>query len=149
MVKRVFIVSLFLFGIITSCKKDSANAGGVPNVYVDFTATVGSGGYSNLLNPLGWDYATFVGYHNNGIVLYCQSPDNYLAFDRSCPYDCLTNPKAVINVLSGNIEVKCPVCGTTYSLISGNVNSGPGTIALKQYFTNYTNPPSLVVTSSP
>jgi hypothetical protein len=149
MPKRAFITGLFLLGIITSCKKDSTNTGGVPNVYVNFTAIVGSGGYSNLLNPLGWDYAGFVGYQLNGIILYCQSPGNYLAFDRSCPYDCQTNSKAVIVVLSGNIQAKCPVCGTVYSLIGGGANSGPGTVALKQYYTNYTDSPNLVVTSSP
>jgi len=36
MVKKILIVCLFSLGLVTSCKKDSTNPAGVPNVLVSF-----------------------------------------------------------------------------------------------------------------
>jgi nitrite reductase/ring-hydroxylating ferredoxin subunit len=135
MLKRVLIVPLFLIGIITGCKKDSTTATtGVPNVSVNFTVDVDAGGYANLLVAGGWMYVSG-GY--DGILLYCQTPGNYIAYDRGCPYDCETNAKAIITVQTGGITAVCPVCGTTYSMLNGTITKGPGSIALKQYQTNF------------
>jgi nitrite reductase/ring-hydroxylating ferredoxin subunit len=145
MFKRAFFLFLFSVGIISGCKKETISPNGVPNTAVSFTDDVNQ--YPNLLTVLGWTAVTG-GYSNNGVLLYCQSPNDYLAFDMSCPYDCQTNMRAVIVVQPGNITTKCPVCGTTYSLFTGAVNGGPGSIALKQYYTEY-NDPNLSVSSSP
>ena len=139
MFKRVFLVSLFLLGIIVGCKKNSpAATTGVPNVAVSASIDVDNALYTALLNTGGWEYVTG-GY--DGLLVFCNSPTpTYLAFDRACPYDCETNSKAIIQVQAGNITAKCPVCGTTYSLYSGTVTKGPGSIALKQYSATYNDP---------
>lgn len=146
MQKKLLLLLLFSIGVSSGCKRDSPNPDGVPNEYVYFSDNIYNGQYPNLLNALGWMY---VGGGYDGILLYCQSPGNtYLAYDMGCPYDCQTNSKAIISVLTGNIQAKCPVCGTIYSLYSGAPLSGPGNINLKQYYTQF-NDPYLSVSSSP
>lgn len=133
--KRIFLLPLFLIVMITGCKKDSpANTAGVPNVGVNFTVDVNNPLYTPLQHVGGWVYVTG-GY--DGIILFCNGQGTYLAFDRGCPYDCETNPKAIIVVQTNNITAKCPVCGTSYSLYSGTVTTGPGSVALKQYQTSF------------
>lgn len=135
MFKRVLLIPLFLIGIVTGCKKNSTPpTAGVPNVAVNFTINVTSALYTPLLNVGGYVYVTG-GY--DGIIVFCNGQGTYLAFDRGCPYDCETNNKAIVNVQTGGITAVCPVCGTAYSLYSGNRTSGPGTIALKQYQTSF------------
>lgn len=135
MFKRVFLIPLFLVGIILGCKKNSPAANsGVPNVAVSFTVNVNNPLYSNLLTVGGWVYVTG-GY--DGIILFCNGQGSYLAFDRGCPYDCETNSKAIVNVQNGGIKAICPVCGSTYSLYSGTATGGPGSVALKQYQTSF------------
>src|SRR5579863_3373543 len=115
MLKRVFLIPLFLVGFITSCKKATPTAtSGVPNVAVSASIDVDNGLYVALLNVGGWEYLSG-GY--DGLIVFCNSPTpTYLAFDRGCPYDCESNSKAIINVQAGGITAVCPVCGTTYSL---------------------------------
>jgi Rieske Fe-S protein len=137
--------ALFLMGLVTGCKKENPPQDGVPNVAVSFSANINNVGYTNLQNALGFVDVSG-GYNNNGVLLYCTMPNNFLAFDMSCPYDCQSNSKAVIGVQAGNITAHCPVCGTTYTLNGGYVTGGPGIIALKQYTLTYNNP-TITVTS--
>jgi nitrite reductase/ring-hydroxylating ferredoxin subunit len=136
---KVSILSLFLFGLITGCKKNSppTTNGGVPNVAVNFPGSTYDAGETNLQTIGGWVYVTFTGYADNGVILFRNSNGSILAFDRSCPYDCTANTKAIVTVQTNNIAAKCPVCGTTYSLYSGIVTKGPGSMALKQYTVNF------------
>jgi nitrite reductase/ring-hydroxylating ferredoxin subunit len=135
MLKKVFLIPLFLITIIIGCHKDSPTAtSGVPNVAVNISVDVYAGGYSSLLVIGGWLYVTG-GY--DGIILFCNGNGSYLAFDRGCPYDCETNTKAIVNVQASGITAVCPVCGTTYSLYSGTITKGPGSIALRQYRTSF------------
>jgi nitrite reductase/ring-hydroxylating ferredoxin subunit len=135
MFKRFLIVSLICFAITTGCKKDSTtNTSGVPNVAVNISIDIYSANYAALEVVGGWEYVTG-GY--GGILIFCNASNSYLAFDRGCPYDCETNSKAIITVQSGNITAVCPVCGTTYSLYSGQITKGPGSVALKQYYTSF------------
>lgn len=127
------------------CKKESTPTNsGVPNVLVSANINVSNGLYAALQNVGGWEYVSG-GY--DGILVFCNGPGTYLAFDMGCPYDCETNTKAVIQVQTGAITAKCPVCGTTYSIYSGAVTKGPGSIALKQYSTNFDSPPYLTISN--
>lgn len=146
MLKRVFILSLFVFGLTTGCKKEStATTSGVPNVAVNFAIDIYNANYAKLEIPGGWIYVTG-GY--DGIIVFCNGSSSYLAFDRGCPYDCESNNSAIINVQTNGISAVCPVCGTTYNLYGGTVTKGPGTIALKQYYTSFDGT-NVTVSSSP
>jgi|GEM_PF-973597 len=133
--KRFFLLPLLFISVIIGCKKDSpTNTSGVPNVGVNFSVDVDNPLYTPLQHVGGWVYV-IGGY--DGIILFCNGQDTYLAFDRGCPYDCETNSKAIVQVQTNNITAKCPVCGTSYSLYSGTATGGPGSVALKQYQTSF------------
>jgi len=147
MIKKV-LIPLFLLGIIIGCKKASSSIGkGVPDTYVYFTANVNYGQYDSLQHIGGWAYVANAGY--DGIILFRSSSTTILAFDRGCPYDCASNIKAIDTFQTTGITARCPVCGTTYTLYGGGtVASGPGTLALRQYYTSYYHP-ILTVSSNP
>ncbi|HTA82810.1 MAG TPA: hypothetical protein VK783_07755 [Bacteroidia bacterium] len=135
MIKRFLIILLAVTGISSACKKDTpATNAGVPNVTVNISIEASSPLYPNLAIVGGWAQVTG-GY--DGILIYRQSTDNFVAYDCGCPYDCTTNAKAIIKVQSNNITAVCPVCGTTYSILSGAVSKGPGSLSLKQYPTTF------------
>jgi hypothetical protein len=144
--KKLLFIPLFLL-IIEGCKK-TATMSVVPNESVYFTADISYPPYTNLQNVGGWVYVANKGY--DGIILYRSSPNTILAYDRGCPYDCATNKLAIDTVdRVGGIIAECPVCYTTYTLPAGGaVASGPGTLALKQYYTTYYHP-LLTVSSNP
>lgn len=147
MLKKNFLLPLFLMGIIVACKK-TTTLSVVPNQSVSFTANINYPPYTNLQNVGGWVYVHNVGY--DGIILYRSSPNTILAYDRGCPYDCATKKLAIDTVdRVGGIIAECPVCYTVYNLPGGGtVASGPGTLALKQYYTTYYHP-LLTVSSNP
>ena len=135
MLKKVFLIPLFFVVIIAGCKKNTTTPDtGVPNVAVNFTIDVNNAMYAPLLNVGGFVYVSG-GY--DGIIIFCNGPSSYVAYDRGCPYDCESNSKAIVTVITGGIKAKCAVCGSTYSLYSGTVSGGPGSIALKQYATSF------------
>jgi hypothetical protein len=137
MLKRVFLLSFFLLLINTGCKKAGGSTNGVPVVNVNLTIDINNTGYTSLKTANGWVYVSG-GY--DGILVYCETPGTFAAYDRGCPYDCQTNTAAIITVQSGNTTAKCPVCGTTYSLLTSDVISGPGTVALSPYVANFVTP---------
>jgi nitrite reductase/ring-hydroxylating ferredoxin subunit len=144
MFKKLLIISLFCSGITAGCKKESTTStnAGVPNVAVNINIDVTSAMYPNLVSATEWMYVTG-GY--DGVIIYCQSTPtptsgSYVAFDRGCPYDCATNSKALLNVQSSGFIAICPVCGSKFSIVSGNVLNGPATLNLKQYYTSFSYP---------
>ena len=144
--KKFFILSLFLYGITIGCKKESPSATntGVPNVAVNFSIDLSNPQYTNLEIVGGWMNVTG-GY--DGIVIYHQTTDNFLAFDRGCTYDCASNTKAILNVQVTGFSAVCPVCGSKFSIVSGNALSGPATLPLKQYQASFDGANTLTVSN--
>lgn len=135
-----FNFSLFL----VSCGKASNDV--IPDVYVDFTI--------DLLDPEFVDLSVInvsdtvdastnnwgsrsAGYSSNGIIIF-SGPDDYYAYDRTCPYDYSETGSAVKIKTADNIYAVCPECGTRYSLSTyGTPLSGPGKFPLKNYKTSF------------
>lgn len=154
-----FALSLFCLLIGFSCKKDNGNSGNTDffnPVYVDFTINLSLPDAAELKFPNGYFYSSF-GY--KGIVVYntgFSGSDQYVAFDRACPYktDSICSKVTMeTNALfltcgqfSGTKFVNC--CGSKFSAQNGGVVSGSANRGLKQYYVyNYGN--TLRVTSSP
>lgn len=115
----------------------SSTTVGVPNVTVNISNININTSYPALTSVGGW---VFINGGYAGILLYRQSATAFLAFDRGCPYDCILSSSAVIQVQAGGTTATCPVCGSKFSITSGNVLDGPSTLSLKQYTTSFTNP---------
>jgi nitrite reductase/ring-hydroxylating ferredoxin subunit len=115
-----------------SCKKD-VQAPEIPYMYVNFSLNPNGTQYIHL-NPVnGWETVTG-GY--NGILIFRVSINEFVAFERACPYDPLT-AGAQVRVDASEITCSCPICGSKYILTDGTPFDGPSHYPLKQYRTVY------------
>lgn len=138
-----FIAVLVL--MLYSCSRTESDI--VPDVFVEFTIDLLDPEFVNLTAIGGtdtidgttnnWGYRA-AGYDGNGIIVY-RGPDEYYAYDRTCPYDFAVNGLSVKVKADFSVAV-CPECGTSYSLSTYGVPvSGPGKYPLKNYKTSFSN----------
>ncbi len=125
-----FLFLLLAFSSFFSCSKDEDET--IPYVYVNFYIQPNSTLYQKLNTVGGWEYITG-GY--NGIVVYRQSQDEFVAFDRACPHDYKDGCR--IEVESSFTTTIDPCCGSRFLLHDGSPFNGPASVSLKQYRTNY------------
>ncbi len=126
---KLFIPLLFTFLFISSCKSDE-NEDLIPYVTVNFTV------YPNTIDfiPIG-QYEYFTGGYK-GIIIYRPQENEFMAYERACPHDPLTEGARVVVDGSGLIAVDT-VCGSKFILLDGSPIEGPAKITLKQYRTSY------------
>jgi len=133
------VIAVFIY----SCKKSSSNQNVQSNCTVskaistpvNFTILKGSGQFFPISTPGGSTYVSNVGI--SGIIIYCLSANQFLAFERNCTKDGCTNAKSMVWVQTGNTALKDSVCGSNFSIMDGSVQTGPATIPLYQYHTNW------------
>ena len=128
---------------LSSCKKNKNDV--IPDVYIDFTLDLNDPEFVNL-NALGgadtidartnnWGISA-AGYNSNGIIIY-RGPDEFYAYDRTCPHDYAVNSLSIKVKIDFTLAV-CPKCGTTYALAAnGTPASGIGRYPLKNYKTSF------------
>jgi nitrite reductase/ring-hydroxylating ferredoxin subunit len=139
---KIFLIISLILVLSTSCNKEKNDV--IPDVYTDFYVDLVSDPYFfDLASALGnsvyvssatnnWGIKS-AGYDGNGIIIYHSLPDEYYAYDRTCP-NCY-----VVNSLSKAVNIDgvyavCPQCSTNYALPSfGAPSSGPGQYPLKNY----------------
>ena len=97
--------------------------------------------YLNISSTLYIDLASVGGWENltggyRGVVVYREASDQFVAFDRACPYDWQTD-SAYVSVEPSGLVIKCKSCGSEYLIIDGSVVKGPATYPLKQYNTSF------------
>lgn len=129
--KKITAFALLILFIISiqgsSCKKEAyAN---IPTVYVNINLDISSTFYIELNNVGGWVNITG-GYR--GITIYRSSTDDFVAFERCCPYDADVEA-AIVDVDPSGLTLTDTVCGSTYLILDGSVVSGVATVPLKQY----------------
>ncbi len=128
---NIFLLSAAMLFIFVSCKKDVKNP--IPDVYVNFYLNISSTLYIELASVGGWVNLTG-GY--KGIVVYRSSADEFMAFERACPYDWDVD-SAYVSVEPSGLVLKCKSCGSEFLIIDGSIVNGPATVSLKQYNTEY------------
>lgn len=133
MFSKVLFFSLvfFIAGYITSCKKDTEDV--VPYVYVNTYIYTTSPEFVNLNAVGGWVYITG---GSRGIVIYRNSIDEFMAYDRHCTYKPLNScdkEGGTIEVEQSNITAVDSCCGSKFVLTDGSVINGPASLPLKQY----------------
>ena len=129
-IRKYFMVFLLLMLFSVACEKPQRTP--VPNVPVSFTINL------NIVNELTVTgnsvYFPNVGY--GGIIVYCELPGSYFAFDATCTYEvsrgCIAKNEGVL--------AECPCCKSQFILISGAYPSrGPAEMPLKQYNVSVVN----------
>jgi len=123
---------LFCGLAFASCKKESQQPV-IPEVYVNFFINPNSTEYLELNHPGGF-VAVTGGYR--GIILYRIMDNEFLAYERTCPWDPWEEGARVELDETGTIAT-CPVCGSQYIITDGSPFVGPSVYLLKQYHTTY------------
>lgn len=139
----LFFIAVISFFALYSCGKADNDV--IPDAYFDITIDLMDPEFANLsymgisdtidASTKNWGYKS-VGYDGNGIVIY-SGPDEYYAYDRTCPYDYAVYNLSVKVKIDVSVAV-CPHCGTKYALSSyGTPVSGVGKYPLKNYNTSF------------
>ena len=132
-IRVVYILSLLLLNFLTvflSC--DKLNNSPVPYVNVNFAVNL------NIVNELNIPGTSvcFPHYGYGGVIIYCELPGSYLAFDATCTEEISSDCR----LKNDGVVAECPCCGSTFILIdNGYPGKGPATIPLKQYHVSLIN----------
>ncbi|MEI6123678.1 MAG: Rieske 2Fe-2S domain-containing protein [Bacteroidota bacterium] len=126
---NIFLILIASVFLVVACKKENKNT--IPYVYVSFYLNISSTLYFELSSVGGWVNLTG-GYH--GVVVYRESADQFVAFDRACPYDWDAD-SSYVSVEPSGLVLKCKACGSEYIITDGSIVKGPATYPLKQYNT--------------
>jgi len=131
-----YSVVVLLVGLLLAsswgCNKKTEHES-IPNVAVNLYLDISSTLYIELSTIGGYVYLTG-GY--KGIVVYRVSPDEFVAYDRACPYD----PKSAcarITMDPSGITLTDSCCGSNFSVLDGSIIKGPATVPMKRYHTQY------------
>ena len=128
----VGMIVVLLLSTAWSCNKTQEHPS-IPNVAVNIYMDISSTMYIELSTIGGYVYVTG-GY--KGIVVYRVSPDEFVAYDRGCPYDpdlaC-----ARIEMNPSGITLTDSCCGSNFSILDGSIINGPATQPMKRYHTQY------------
>lgn len=119
---KSFILCILFF--LVSC--DKLNESPVPYVPVNFIINL------NIVNELNvpGNSVYFPNYGYGGVIIYCEFPGSYYAFDATCTYEV----KPDCRVVNEGVIAECPCCGSKFILIdNGYPGEGKATIPLKQY----------------
>ncbi len=131
---RLLMISMLfqLLLIPSSCKKEE-EAPEIPYVYVSIALDPNGTKYIHLNTVNGWETVNG-GY--NGILIFRKSVNEFVAFERACPYDPTTSG-AQVRVEASGITCYCPVCNSKFIMTDGTPYEGPSRYPLKQYTTMY------------
>ncbi|MFL5753783.1 MAG: hypothetical protein ACJ76F_10285 [Bacteroidia bacterium] len=143
-VVRKRLIPLFfcsaVFLLFWSCGKNTNNNVSDPNsnVYVNINMYANQPDFSPISIPGGWIYKPG---GNKGVIIYrlgqSQTSSDFVAFERSCPHDGVSNGNAYVKVQSDNIHAKDTVCGSIFLITDGSVSSGPSGYPLKPYHVSF------------
>lgn len=131
--KKIIVVTIFILGLsffYSSCKKNNQV---VPYVAIDIYLNLNLPAYINLSGIGGW---TYVSGGNNGLIVYRQTQNVFMVYDRYCTYN-VNGSCGGAAVDSTNITISCECDGSQYQLFDGSVIQGPATTSLKQYRSDY------------
>ena len=139
MVQRRFLFfcmsGFLLIALWSGCKKEEQQdpENQIPVVPVSISLNPNSTEYLRLNVVSGWE-TIYGGYR--GIIVYRISTNEFVAFERSCPYDWNQTTTKVIVDTSG-LTISCPNCKSQFLILDGSPYQGPSHYPLKQYQTSY------------
>jgi len=126
------LILVILISSTWSCK-DKPVHDTIPEVAVNINIDVNSTMYIGLNTIGGWVYLTG-GYR--GVLVYRLSVDEFVAYDRGCPYD-PRELNARITMDPSGITCSDTCCGSQFSILDGGPITGPATLPMKRYYTYY------------
>lgn len=125
---RIFLIVLIL---TASCKKSSDQ---IPGAAVDFYIYLSQPEFANL-NTVG-NHAYVTG-GVKGVIVYHKNIDEFVAFERACPYD-PNESGAIIELDSvSTLDWIDYHCGSKFNILDGSIENGPSTYPLRKYACDY------------
>lgn len=124
------LIPLFLLLILCSCKKNSDE---IPDVYVDIYISVTDPQFNDLNAVGGWVYVTG---GSKGIIVYRRGAEEFMAYERHCPYQ-PSNTCSRVSVDSNNVMTVDTCCGSKFMLYDGAIVNGPAISPMKRYNTSF------------
>ncbi len=121
---KYFIFFIFLTLVSSSCEK--INDSPIPDVHFSLTVNL------NIVNDLNvpGNSVFFPGFGFGGVIVYCELPGSWYAFDASCTYEASRN----CIVKNDGVLADCPCCNSQFVLLSGAYpTKSPAALPLKQY----------------
>lgn len=107
----------------------------IPYVPVDFEINVNLPGYQALTVPTGH---MFLSGGSQGIVVYRYTLDQFVALDRHATYD--IDSACQVGVSADGLFLTDPCSDSEWLIIDGSVVTGPATVPLHHYRTQWTPP---------
>jgi nitrite reductase/ring-hydroxylating ferredoxin subunit len=127
---KYFVFSVLLLMTSISCDKTQNTP--IPYVPVSFNINLTIA--NDLTVPGNSMFFPGVGY--SGIVVYCELPGSYYAFDATCTYEV----SRTCIVQNDGVTAVCPCCDSQFILLSGAYPAnGPAEMPLKQYNVSMVN----------
>ncbi|HPE56961.1 MAG TPA: hypothetical protein PK904_11210 [Bacteroidales bacterium] len=135
-IQKYFTAILLLTIIVVmtnACKDDNPNNSNayIPNVPVNFYISPNT---IDFIPAGGWKYYDNEGYR--GIIVYRIDQYNFMAYERTCPYD-PQKDCAQVEVDQSTYTLIDSCCMSRFNIIDGSPVSGPSTYPLKYYFTEF------------
>lgn len=128
--RRYFYIFILFLLLNPGCEKAQDSV--IPSV--TFSITINLTFYNQLTIPGNSLFIPNVGY--GGVIVYCELPDSYYAYDASCTNEanttCLVENEGALGT--------CKCCGSEFVLSGGGYPaSGPAKEGLRQYHTSLYN----------
>lgn len=127
MKKKVFLA---IFTLIIACKKSSDQ---IPVTSVDFYIYLTQPDFQSLNTVGNFVYVTG---GVKGIIVYHKTIDEFIAFERACPYDPNVSA-AIVTVDSTGLGLVDYHCGSKFNILDGSVVNGPASYPVRQYYCEY------------
>ena len=114
--KLKFFFLIMLFQILPlNCEKESCDV--VPETYINLSLNmiifnIAPTQSLTLTNTMAG--VASLGYDNNGIIIYCNSEDEYFAYDRTCTYH--IEESIPVENIDNSMYAECPECSSRYQL---------------------------------
>ena len=141
--RNIFILSIVLVLFAFSCDKKNNNntnnngsnqVNAVVNIYIYKNTPE----FFSLQVPGGWMYKQG---GNSGIIIYRvaqnENDNDFVAYERNCPFEATTNLNAVVRVRSDNVTAEDTLCGSRFYLTNGGIVNGPSANPLRNYSVTY------------
>ena len=125
-----FLRILLVLCTIFSCKNQYKD---IPLVNVNIYINIQDPQYQNLSGLGSWAY---IEGGSKGIIIFNVDNENYLAYERHCPYD-PENICSTVSVDETNLYAVDTCCKSRYQLLDGVAIDGPGSLPLKAYNTSF------------
>ncbi|MDX5346967.1 MAG: hypothetical protein LPJ89_01645 [Hymenobacteraceae bacterium] len=132
-IRNVLLILFLSIGCFACSDDDNQPKQLIPDVYVNEQINLTNIQYAPLRQDGGYVY---IQGGVRGIIVYRQSTNSYIAFERNCPYqpfdDC-----ALVSVDQSRLFMIDSCCKSQFDF-SGAVIAGPATLPLKRYSTAIT-----------